>query len=235
VRAFLNGHSLKLIAAIASQNDTQFVASRDSGITVEVDIRDKRVAVEPDGREEYMLDRFLTINGLSRKDLDVRHMASSDAANAMLSGSIDAAMLHDTYAYAITTKMGTRCVSWPGQEGLSDYSVLIASSEFAEKHKPEIKSIFKALREAEQYVEKEPEQAMKVAKISNLGERVEAERWQNMDVRLELEQALLLTMDYEAQWLFSRGYGKGNIPSTYRLLDMAGLEEVCPSSVTVTH
>lgn len=86
---------LRIIASI-TQGDTSFlVARRDRGINSVADLPGKRVAVEQGVLTGFLLSRFLSINRLEQRGVQIVNMERDPARGAVLAGTVDAAVLFE--------------------------------------------------------------------------------------------------------------------------------------------
>ncbi len=154
------------------------VAARGSGIESAGDLAGKRVAIPQLGNTQHLsLLKLLSDNGLKTTnaggDVDVYAVANSEIKSLMANGEIDAALVPEPWGTRLIHELDAELVLdydelWLG----GNYSVacVIARREFLEKNPELVESFLEAHAELTEYINENPEAAMKTAndKISEL-------------------------------------------------------------------
>jgi NitT/TauT family transport system substrate-binding protein len=170
------GKALKIIAG-ASSGGVALVARPDSGIGSLKDLAGKRVAVpQTGGTQDISLRHALKTAGLTPREkggtVDVVQYAPADTLNQFRLKAIDAAWVPEPWVARLEKEAGAKVVLdektlWPG--GKFSTTVVVARTEFLEKH-PDIVAAFLAAHVAAvEAINKEPVAAQKI-----IGERIKA-------------------------------------------------------------
>lgn len=170
------GKVLKIIAG-ASSGGAALVARPDSGIASLNDLAGKRVAVpQTGGTQDISLRHALKTAGLAPREkggtVDVVQYAPADTLNQFRLKAIDAAWVPEPWVARLEKEAGAKVVLderslWPG--GKFSTTVVIARTEFLEKHPDLVAAFLKAHVAAVQAIQKEPVAAQKV-----IGDRIKA-------------------------------------------------------------
>ena len=105
------------------------------------DVKGKNVAVETGTLEHYMLLTALEKWGLKQEDISITNMSMSDAAPAMISGSVEVAAMADPYGAQVeSAKKGTKYFTSADVPGLISDSTAV-SGELIKNHKEDVQKL----------------------------------------------------------------------------------------------
>jgi len=91
-----NGNDIKIISSYSRFPEAiGLVAGIDSGVSAVADLKGKKVAFQQGTMLHEMFIKALEESGLTEDDLEIVGMPSPDAANALLQGHVQAAILPD--------------------------------------------------------------------------------------------------------------------------------------------
>ena len=151
--------NLKAISTIDLADAIELVARKDRGITRPTDLRGKRIAIPKNTQAEFFLGRFLTFNDLSLDDVEIVGMSPSKLVDAIVVGTIDAAMIWEPNIYEISNRLGNNLITFPGQSGQDFNFLMVTTDEVITARGEAIERFLKALVEAERFVKQYPDQA----------------------------------------------------------------------------
>jgi len=117
LQRLLQGAEICIIACIATTDQTRIVARKDSGIDVPSDLQGRSIAVVVRSGSEFGQMSFLLTAGLARDAVDeVKFKTAKEAYQALITGEVDAALLHEPYIMMARGSYGTEaaCASKPG-------------------------------------------------------------------------------------------------------------------------
>jgi ABC-type nitrate/sulfonate/bicarbonate transport system substrate-binding protein len=123
-------------------------------------------------------------------------------------------------------------------EKLVSVTVVHAGKSKTFERNPELFSrILKAYINAEEYVKKNPDAAMKaVVEYLKLDMSNAKKVWKPKMIHVALEQSLIKDMENLAQWQIDRGFwGSSKIPNYLDFIQFRNLTEVDPKRVTIAH
>lgn len=122
-------------------------------------IRGCMLAVEINTDEHFLLKKALENFGLSEEDIEISSMSSAEAAQAFISGDVDAAFVYEPFLSSAAAKGGGRVV-WT-TESLPGYmiDVLVARREVLETRKKDVEKILTAWYGAQDFIKDNPDEA----------------------------------------------------------------------------
>ena len=225
----------KAISTIDLADAIELVARRDRGITRPTDLRGKRIAIPKNTQAEFFLGRFLTFNDLSLDDVDIIGMGPSELVDAIVAGTIDAAMIWEPNVFEISNELGNNLITFPGQSGRDFYFLMVATNEVITARPEAIARFLNALVQAENFVKRSPEKAKDiVTKRLDVEEDYVASVWPKNDFTTSLPQSLIVAMDDEARWRIANNLTDQTvIPNYLDYIYLDGLETLKPEAVTI--
>ena len=221
VSVSFDNKNLKAIGTIDLADAIELVARKDHGITRPTDLRGKTIAIPKNTQAEFFLGRFLTFNDLSLDDVEIFGMRPSELVDAIVAGTIDAAMIWEPNIYEIGNRLGDNLITFPGQSGQDFFFLMVATSEVITARREAIERFLDSLLDAENFVKQYPDQAKDI-----VTERLDVEAdyvaavWPKNDFTTLLPQSLILAMDDEASNYLDYIY-------------LEGLEALKPEAVTI--
>ena len=232
--SFDNKH-LKAISTIDLADAIELVARKEHGITQPTDLRGKTIAVPKNTQAEFFLGRFLTLNDLSLDDVNIVGMTPSELVNAIVAGTIDAAMIWEPNIFNISNMLGDNLITFPGQSGQEFYFLMVATDEVITAHPEAIERFLKALVAADNFVKQFPDQAKDiVTERLDVEEDYVASVWPKNDFTTSLPQSLILAMDDEARWSIANNLtDKKVVPNYLDYIYLDGLEALKPEAVEI--
>ena len=154
VSVSFDNKNLKAISTIDLADAIELVAREDHGIYRPTDLRGKKIAIPKRTQAEFFLGRFLTFNGLSLDDVEIVGMNPSELVDAMVAGTIDAAMIWEPNIYEISNRLGNNLITFSGQSGQDCYFLMVTTNEVITARREAIERFLNALVEAENFVKK---------------------------------------------------------------------------------
>lgn len=134
----------------------------DRGIARPQDLKGKRVGVTPKTKGEFFLARFLTLNGMDMREIQIVHLPPDQIVEALARGTLDAASIWEPFITEIKGRLPGKATSWPAQDELAFYYLLLGREQWVKEHPAAVVRFLAALVAAEEFVEKEPLAAQKL-------------------------------------------------------------------------
>jgi NitT/TauT family transport system substrate-binding protein len=159
-------------------------------------------------------------------------------ARELKNGTIDAVSTWEPIRSEAHAALGDNAQSFVGPDAYSASQVVVGRSEFLKARSGAIERLMRALLKAEAFNRSEPQQALAlVADLLRLDARaLLASGWKDFQLKVDLRQSQLVTLEDEARWAMARGYAdKGPIPNFLPHLHLDALLAVQPERVTVVH
>lgn len=157
ILAASEGLDLRIIGIYSRAPKAFMIVVKDPAIKGVKDLRGKKVAGPKGTILHQLLASALDKEGMSVKDVEFVQMDLSSGANALATGSVDAALLAGPAAYkALTT--GSRMLK--NGEGLIDATIVIATTgKFAKNYPKAISKFMEAHKKTLDWIKKNPEKA----------------------------------------------------------------------------
>ncbi len=177
----------------------------------------------------------MTFNGLSLDDVEIVGMNPSGLVEAIVAGTIDAAMIWEPNIYEISNRLGNNLVTFSGQSGQDFYFLMVTTNEVITARREAIERFLNALVEAEIFIKQNPEKAKTiVTERLDVEEDYVASVWPKNDFTTSLPQSLILAMDDEARWSIANNLTDKNVvPNYLDYIYLDGLEALKPEAVTI--
>jgi NitT/TauT family transport system substrate-binding protein len=231
----LNHADLRTIGTIAMADVNELVARKDRGILAPKDLKGKTIGITKKSVGEFMLGRFLLFNDILMEDIRIVDLTPGELIRSITSGQIDAALTWDPNIYIIKNMLGKNAMNWRVQDGQYFNFMLITREKWIERHFAAGKRLLFALVQTEQYARLNPSMVRAfIQKRFNYSEEYVSYIYSRHQFSVTLPQALILTMEDQAQWRIDNRLAKKiEVPNflTYIHTDM--LVKVNPESITV--
>ena len=233
----LQGKDLKILTSVDAGDLIRLVARNDRGIRQWSDLKGKKVGLTVGTVTEFFLDRALTFNQLSRDDIEIVNLSPLNTVDSFREGSVDAIVVWSPLDELAEKELGGKVVSWSVQYGQDYYWLLICKSELIRNRPQAIERLFAALALSENFIASNRVEAQRIV------ERLQAnpqplsvdKAWPNHNLKVSLDQQLVVAMEDAARWFVSRGYSKGKTPNFLNFIYFEGLEAVKPGAVSIIH
>ncbi len=234
--AGMHRKDFRIIASIFSADNVNcIIARRDAGIEVATDLKGKHIATQQGSAVHYFLHLFLLEHGLSEEDVFLSFMKAEELPEALAKGRIDAFFIRAPYIGQAKELLGTNSVVFSAP-GLYTQQELLLVREDVIREKPTLsRRILKALLEGEEYIRKNPEKAaVLIAEYLNADPTSIASRWSEFQIRLSLDQSLLVRLEDEARWAIAvKLVESPDVPNYLELIKMDDLRELRANAVTL--
>jgi sulfonate transport system substrate-binding protein len=157
ILAASEGLDVKIIGIYSRAPKAFMIIVRDPAIKSVKDLKGKKVAGPKGTILHQLLAAALDKEGMTVKDIEFIQMDLSSGANALSTGSVDAALLAGPAAYNALTS-GARMLK--NGEGLVDATIVIATTEkFAQKYPEAVSRFLKAHNDTLTWIKKNPDKA----------------------------------------------------------------------------
>jgi len=157
ILAASEGLDVKIIGIYSRAPKAFMIIVRDPAIKSVKDLKGKKVAGPKGTILHQLLAAALDKEGMTVKDIEFIQMDLSSGANALSTGSVDAALLAGPAAYNALTS-GARMLK--NGEGLVDATIVIATTEkFAQKYPEAVSRFLKTHNDTLTWIKKNPDKA----------------------------------------------------------------------------
>jgi NitT/TauT family transport system substrate-binding protein len=226
---------LRIITTTAKIDNIFLISRNDRGITRPSDLKGKTIAVTKGTVSEFLLGRYLTLNGMDIHTITVLYLSPADSIKSVVNGDADAAIIWDPYASRIEEQLGRNSTTWNAQSGQLYYWATYTRADIIRERPEMIRKYLRSLDDAETFLSTHPAEAKEIARRRlNLTEDSSDRFWKEYRFALSLDQGLILAMEDEARWMARQNMTGGRaLPSYLDMMYQDAMREVKPSAVTI--
>jgi ABC-type nitrate/sulfonate/bicarbonate transport system substrate-binding protein len=189
---------LRILATVATSDIHALVARRDRGINSVIDLRGRTIGVTAGTAAEFFLGNFLALErDVSWNNVQIRDLPARELLEAVTQGTLEAAVLGGEEVFELQQRLGEQAIAWPAQWGLKSYWCLVTDEQWLAEKEAASRALLAALIAAEEELARRPELVERV--LSSTAQL--QPMLQGLRFRITLDQALLLSMEEEAEWL----------------------------------
>lgn len=156
------GINTRIIALTSSgPKSLAVVVPKSSSIKSPKDLKGKKVAVTKGSYAHHLLVLVLKQGGLTTKDIEFINLPNADVVTALQNGNIDAGAVWEPQITKLEAQ-GTARVLSDGTGIKKGALVIIATNEFATKHRDQLKAFLKAYQRGAEFIRSNPKEAAKL-------------------------------------------------------------------------
>lgn len=225
-----------VIAAIFRADDVNsIIARRDAGIAAPADLRGKTVGTQERSAVHYFLHLFLSKHRIPHDELTVKFYKAEALPAALATGEIDAFSMREPFIGHAQALIGDNAVVFKEPRLFPQYELLLVRRDYLRAHPDAVRGLLRALARAAIVMHDDAD--VGTALIGRfIGTNVDqvARALDGWRPRLFLDQAMLLAMEFEAEWIIDDALtDQRRIPNLLRIIDPAPLAEIDPDAVTI--
>jgi ABC-type nitrate/sulfonate/bicarbonate transport system substrate-binding protein len=170
---------------------------------------------------------------MSEKDIIPVFLESAKLEEALVDGSVDAIAVTDNIARSAMKKLGDKGMLLEEPGLCLIHTCLVTSKKYAASYPERVDSFLRALRAAELFRLQNQDKSREIVMASLKLSREEHDTiLGKFNVRLALDNALLLTLEEHATWVIQKGIiAKQPIPNYLNFIDASHLQKTVPESV----
>lgn len=205
---------LSLLASFAeSDNDLKLLTLEPSNIRSVKELEGKKIGVVKGSASEFYFDSVLIANNLKGVNLEKVYLTSDELVPALLSYRVDAISSWEPLGYKADFLSATKVLNL-GNSSIYQLSFnLLALKHYLERMDDELFRILKALDSAVDWINANPDVAMKsVATSLNLSVNQVAWSWEDLVFRISLGNSLFSNIQLQARWAIESGLVENDPP-----------------------
>jgi sulfonate transport system substrate-binding protein len=234
--AIMRGEKISIVATIqTSDKDNAIVARKDRGILDPGDLKGRKIGMTPGTSGDFFMNAFLSVHGISKKDVSVIDVKIDELRNALVRGEVDAASLFNPYLTLAKKALGAGGIAFYDRDLYTETFEITATQEFIRKNPEKVRKMLRALVEAERFTAQNPAQAQKIiADTNRMDLAAVREIWATTTYGVGLDQSLVLALEDESRWAIDNGLTDAkNIPNYLNFIYFDGLKSVKPEAVRI--
>lgn len=232
----LKGAPLSIVASVANASNELAVLGRiDRGIRTPADLPGRKVGVTLGTSGEYFLWAFLVRHRIAPQSLQLVDLPPSRLIESLRDGLVDGIAAWQPVRHEAELAFGDRIVSLHAPDAYAQNYVLVGRRDYVSTHQQELRHALRALLDAEAFVNANPGLAKEVlAGALKLNPGTIDPAWQDLTLKVEHQQAQLVTLEDVATWAMARDYAPSQpMPNFVSHLALDTLLAVSPERVTV--
>ena len=236
VLSVMKGQPVSIAATVASiSTEMAVVARKDRAIAAPRDLVGKNIGVPLGTSGEYYLWAFLIRHKLPPDSIKMVDLPPGQLTQQLASGAVDAASTWQPVRFAAEAALGDNGLAFVESDAYTVTHVVVGNTAFLKSHATALQKFTRALLRAERFTKVLPQQAMAlVAEQMKVTPQALQQGWQDLELRVDLRQSQLITLEDEARWAIARGYVDTKaLPNFLSHLYLDALLTVQPDRVTV--
>ena len=242
VLACFKHDDLRLYASMGqSNNEIRILARRDHGIEQAKDLRGKSIGAQKGSAIHFFLTSFLLFHHINPNHADLRFMRIEELSTSLVQGKIDAISIREPFLSQAKEALGAGKYIEFSVEGLYTKTYnLVGYKNFVSKYPGAMEKILSALNKAADYADQHPQKALKiVAKRLVITLEDAAILWEDLRLRVSLNQGLVSIIEEQALWAVEAGIVKkndllnGKMPDLLKHIDAQPLSTAVPHAVSL--
>ena len=219
----------------ASYRFAQIVVRSDRGIQNAADLKNKKIGANRGTTSHFYLGAFLTDNGLSMTDVEMRNYGTPELAEALIRGDVDAISVWAPHEQKALNQLKTKAVLLKGGEIYRTTFSLAANKGFSKKRRDVATRLIRALNAAARFCTDHREEAETIiATTFSLRRSVVSAYWDEYRFGTFLDQAFLTGLDDVARWAIENKFvTQSEIPNFFNYVCPEVLASVYPDDVSI--
>ena len=192
---------VKIVGTVVESKDFSVIARRSAGINRISDLKDKRIAFSPGTGGEYFARNFYRVNNLPETPNTFFKVQPNALQDSIRERAVDAVATWEPFVSNIRTGLGDDAVILRDDKAYTGYMNIAVRKSWSDQHGDDTKSFLLALRDAQEFIRKNPEDAQKImSDITTLPIETIKNIWHLFDFKL--------TLNVEAQINATRTVGE---------------------------
>jgi NitT/TauT family transport system substrate-binding protein len=234
----MNGERIAIISAISSgRRSVALVARPTAGITAIADLAGKTVGLPIGTNMQFFLSELLLENHVPEARVKIVNLQQHEIVGALQEGRVDAVTAWQDNL-AVLQKGKVPSVKFFYGERPFHYRLnLVARQDYIKVHETTLRKVLVGLEQAMQFIREHPDEAKAiVARYTGPNPATAMQFYDSDDFQLELDQAMLLSLDDQTRWAIKNGLvERQTVPNYLDYIYFDALQAVQPSAITVIH
>lgn len=227
-----------IIATIfLADNVNSIIARRDAGIQQPSDLNGKRLATQRASAVHYFLHLFMLKNQIVHQGTQKTFLPAVELPDALASGQIDAFSMREPFIGQAKALLGDNAIVFKEPGLYPQYELVVVDRDYLAANPEAVRGLLRALIKAHELLDEDPTAAATVvARFLDVDPEPILAQVSDWSTDVVLNQALLLALEFEAQWMIDDGItDQRRIPNMLRVIDPAPLKAVAPRAVTLKY
>ena len=234
----MSGESISIIGTIAnSRKATGIVVRKDRGIFSVSQLTGKTVGVALGTSMQFFLDAMLVAHGVASNSVTIVNVHPDELVESFQSGKVDAVVVWHPLLSQLQRTMPDEISVFLGEDLFSFRLNLVAKQDYIRVHGLTLQKVIAAFDEANQFIDQHPDRARKIiGQYIKMDQTMLTKIFDPGDFQLQLDQALLLSLDDQSRWAIKNGLTKNTVvPNYLQYIYLDAMQRKKPEAVTIIH
>jgi NitT/TauT family transport system substrate-binding protein len=215
--------------------DIKVIAHRGTGIATAADLKGKIIGTPAGTTGQFVTEAFLIHNGLLSSDVEVIDISPSELPDALKNNRVDVIVIWEPHAYNAQNLLGQDAVRLPSSDIYRTTFNFMVMKDFAQAHPEALKKFLRAIDRATDFIGEHKEEAQTiVAERLKLDKEVMTAIWDDVTMKIFLDQSWIVTTEAEARWAIKNELtDKTVVPNYLNYIYYDALEDVKPEAIGI--
>ena len=228
-----------LASLLQSYELTAVLAVPGTGIERPADLAGRRVGFERGANTEFVWWLFEQVHGIDPETMETVSLPFSRSAEAVFSNRVDAVVLPEPWALQLEARY-RRIEDVPLQRFdihnlYAGRWIIVTSRQHVHERRDACRKVLAAYRQASEWIENSPSEAISIyAGSTHSSSRILVERWQALDYDINLDWALVSSLQEQLRWAHDQAIATVAGPRrVLQLIEPGPLREILPDAVNI--
>ena len=219
---------------VQSDNDVKLISRSVAQNNALSDLKGQKIGVTKGSASEYFLSMLLAIEGLTIEDVELYHYKPEQLVDGIVKKEVDAIVPWEPFAFNTVKLLGEQ-IKVHDTKNINTLSFTLISKQADNLLLEKAQCLLQGLSTAIEYIALHPEASKKIVMEElNLGNSFINWVWRDYIFKLGLNQALLLSIQSQAQWsALMLNNEVDDLPNVERFVDARALLHVDPGAVNI--
>jgi NitT/TauT family transport system substrate-binding protein len=201
VHAILQGNEINFVLTVTEHQETKFIGRKDHGIENPADLRGKRIATLAGTNSDYFMYEFLKAHGMSVGDVKVTNLEPPSMVTALVSGNIDGYFAWEPHISYAQKRLGDTAKVFPAGDLYHGRHCIAMNAKYVKEHPEIVEKLVRGFLRAEEFVEKNPDEAKQiVARVTGVDRETIEALWNEYHVKVQIDNGFVAILRKEAKW-----------------------------------
>jgi ABC-type nitrate/sulfonate/bicarbonate transport system substrate-binding protein len=195
---------LKVVAVIAEKSDDVIIGRKDKGIRSAKQLEGKKVGVTFGTSSQAMAISYLQSKGVDFNKVTFVNQSPLALQAALIKGDIDAAALWQPLRFNTKVSLKDVAIELQDNPPYKARALVVVREDYAQTHQKEITQFLKAMIDAEEYVQKNQQEAQSILSDEiSIPPNVLSTSWNDYNLRTFMSKDLLIGIEKQGKWIIS--------------------------------
>lgn len=200
LRGYMHGHNIRIVTSISKNKEAKMTVRNDR-IHKPSDIIGARIGTIPGTNSDYYMYTWLKEHKIGINEVNIIKLDPKGLSQAFIQGEIDAMFAWEPHNYNAYSKIPHLALSW-ATELYDGRQVVIMNKNYLDSNQLVAERLARALIHAEQFIEENPQESMKIVRESTgLSQSAVEALWPEYRYQVDIDKDLVAILEKESQWI----------------------------------